>query len=78
MLQKNFNANWRFYKEGKKAIEINLPHDAKLEEERIPDLLAGENSAYFPGGKYVYEKDFDVPDKTECAQLYFDGIYQKA
>lgn len=78
MLQKNFNANWRFYKEGKKAIEINLPHDAMLEEERIPDLLAGENSAYFPGGKYVYEKDFDVPDKTECAQLYFDGIYQKA
>ena len=49
MLQKNFNANWRFYKEGKKAIEINLPHDAMLEEERIPDLLAGENSAYFPG-----------------------------
>ena len=39
MLQKNFNANWRFYKEGKKAIEINLPHDAMLEEEseEIPE-----------------------------------------
>lgn len=78
MIQQNFNANWRFCKDEGKFDDITLPHDAMLEEDRIPDLIAGENSAYFPGGKYVYEKNFDIPEETECVQIYFDGIYQKA
>ena len=78
MIQQNFNADWKFYKEGEETKKITLPHDAMLEEKRIPDLIAGENSAYFPGGKYAYEKDFNIPEEMECVQLYFDGIYQKA
>ena len=64
MIQQNFNANWRFCKDEGKFDDITLPHDAMLEEDRIPDLIAGENSAYFPGGKYVYEKNFDIPEES--------------
>lgn len=77
MIQQNFNADWKFYKEGEETKKITLPHDAMLEEKRIPDLIAGENSAYFPGGKYAYEKDFNIPEEMECVQLYFDGIYSE-
>ena len=49
MIQQNFNANWRFCKDEGKFDDITLPHDAMLEEDRIPDLIAGENNDVFFG-----------------------------
>ena len=65
MIQQNFNADWKFYKEGEETKKITLPHDAMLEEKRIPDLIAGENSAYFPGGKYA----------SDCRQTWCWVLY---
>lgn len=51
MIQQNFNADWKFYKEGEETKKITLPHDAMLEEKRIPDLIAGEKFGIFPRGE---------------------------
>ena len=50
------NDNWIFHKEGKKAEITNLPHDAMLYETRDARCHNAENTGYFPGGQYVYEK----------------------
>ncbi len=75
------NDNWIFYKEGQKAEIITLPHDAMLYETRDARCHNAENTGYFPGGKYVYEKviRFSEEDITgKNIQLYFEGVYQKA
>lgn len=77
----NFNDNWIFQKCGTEDKRtINLPHDAMLEEKRGPECPSGSGSAYFAGGKYVYEKFFDVPEewRTKCILLQFEGVYRKA
>lgn len=68
----SFNENWMC--NGK---EVTLPHDAMIHEERKPDNPSGTAQAFFPGGKYVYEKTFDRP-KCEHAILEFDGVYKNA
>lgn len=78
----DFNQGWRFYKRGEpeRSKKVNLPHDAMMDEPRIPDLVAGENSGYFPGGSYVYEKVFCLPkrEKDSVWILAFDGVFQKS
>lgn len=82
MKYRDFNADWIFYKkwEPKKAVKVCLPHDAMLSEPRIPHLTGGENSGYFPGGTYVYEKELLLPpeNKGQTVLLDFDGVYQKS
>lgn len=78
----NFSQSWRFFRYGEeeKAVLLDLPHDAMIEEERIPNIVAGDTSGYFPGGRYVYEKVFSVsPEELEGDVIVsFDGVYQKA
>lgn len=73
-----FNDNWLFYKEGeedKKKI-VTLPHDAMLSEKRDISNPGGANISYFGGGKYFYEKDFDL-NLSEGNKVYFEfeGVY---
>jgi hypothetical protein len=77
MQQIDFNKNWMFYKDGDKrnAVEVRLPHDAQLAEKRSADMPM--DSGYFPGGKYVYEKEFEWKEGT-AAYLEFDGVYMHA
>lgn len=47
-------------------------------EERNGRCRNGVNSGYFPGGKYIYEKSFDL-DAAEIGKsvvLHFEGVYQ--
>ncbi|MBQ6812725.1 MAG: DUF4982 domain-containing protein [Agathobacter sp.] len=74
----DFNKDWIFYKVGSEPISITLPHDAMLLEKREADCRNGVNSGYFPGGKYVYEKVFDIPEKYvgKSVVIHFEGVYQ--
>ncbi len=77
----DFNQGWRFYKKGSDRQEtVNLPHDAMLYEERDPHCKNSQNSGYFPGGWYIYEKEFDVPEEylSQYAAVLFEGVYRNA
>lgn len=81
MKRLNFNDNWIFKKHG--AISgraVTLPHDAMLEEKRTADCPNGKNSGYFPGGKYCYEKKFnlDKNDVDKEVSLFFEAVYRNA
>ncbi|MCM1538533.1 MAG: DUF4982 domain-containing protein [bacterium] len=57
---------------------VNLPHDAMLEERRDASCRNGVNSGYFLGGKYIYEKIFEInsEDIGKKIVLHFEGVYQ--
>ena len=60
--------------------EVTLPHDAMLEERREADCRNGVNSGYFPGGKYTYDKDFEISDTNigKKIVLHFEAVYQNS
>ena len=63
---------------GGAPVSVDLPHDAMIVEERNGRCRNGVNSGYFPGGKYIYEKSFDL-DAAEIGKsvvLHFEGVYQ--
>lgn len=74
----NFNTNWTFRKEGGVPIPVSLPHDAMIIEPRDGSCRNGVNSGYFPGGKYTYEKVFDIAaeDIGKSIMIHFEGVYQ--
>lgn len=81
MLPQDFNKGWKFYKDGTDSIEvINLPHDAMIQEERSPKCPSGSAGAFFPGGTYRYEKEFQAPLewKDKHVEFAFEGVYQNA
>lgn len=81
MVQIDFCKDWKFRKEGEKEYTlVTLPHDAMIYEKRFAECESGSAGAYFPGGVYVYEKEFEVPAEWEGKKilLRFEGIYRKA
>ena len=74
----DFCNDWTFRKEGGVIVPVNLPHDAMLLEQRDGGCRNGVNSGYFPGGKYVYEKEWEVAaeDIGKSIVLHFEGVYQ--
>jgi len=81
MVQINFSKKWKFSRVGDEGkILVNLPHDAMIHEERDPKCESGSAGAYFPGGIYEYEKEFDVPAewKSKKVMVRFEGVYRKA
>lgn len=82
MKRKRIHENWVFWKAEKKddAKTIQLPHDAMLWEERIPDMENGSGSGYYPGGKYYYSKSFIGKEEynNQSVILEFEGIYMNS
>lgn len=76
----DFNKDWGFYREGFQKRLVNIPHDAMIEEERHPDNPSGSAGAFFAGGNYVYEKEFEVPVEWSKKKIHFEfeGVYRKA
>ena len=72
MKRSAFNDNWIF-----NGRQVCLPHDAMLHEKRDPAAACGSAGAFFPGGKYVYEKKFDRP-RAEHVLFQFEGVYKNA
>lgn len=81
MRKLSFNENWTFKKKGEnQSVPVIIPHDAMIHEEREPDGPGGSAHGYFPGGIYVYEKCFKVPEewKTQTVLLEFEGVYKNS
>ena len=74
----NLNNSWFFSKKGQSAVEVNLPHDAMLTEQRDGACHNGVNSGYFPGGTYTYEKELELTRENlgSSMVLHFEGVYQ--
>lgn len=51
-----------------------------LEEPRQENCHNGKDCGYFPGGKYVYEKTFSLPEehRDKALTFLFEGVYQNA
>lgn len=82
MQVESFNQGWEFWTRENPEYrkKVTLPHDAMLYEKRVPYLVGGEASGYFPGGYYYYEKKI-MPNQSMLEkeiQLEFDGVYQKS
>lgn len=91
MIYVNFNKNWEFSKGGKDSRAeaffgndrkqiIHLPHDAMIHEERTPDTPNGAQTGFYPGGEYIYQKEFEVPEEWKEKEVFleFEGVYQSA
>ena len=74
----DFCKNWIFQKENGERFSVDLPHDAMITEHRDGGCRNGVNSGYFPGGKYVYEKTFELDPAMvgKSIVLHFEGVYQ--
>lgn len=59
-------------------MTVDLPHDAMITEPRDGTCQNGVNSGYFPGGRYIYEKSFDLnaAEIGKSVVLHFEGVYQ--
>lgn len=82
MKKVRIHQDWMFWKEGNEAGKqaIQLPHDAMILEKRIPEMEEGSASAYYPGGKYYYEKRFFGKEeyREQSVILEFEGIYMNS
>ena len=68
----DFCRNWTFWKVGGAPVTVDLPHDAMIVEKRNGRCRNGGNSGYFPGGRYIYAKSFDL-DAAEIVKLEKEG-----
>ncbi len=75
MQKTSFNDNWIYEQKN-----INIPHDAMFVAARNPKSRGGSASAYFDGGRYHYEKYFDVPSDWQQKHLclQFEGVYKNS
>lgn len=82
MKKQKMNMDWYFWKECHESEKkkIHLPHDAMLEEERVPDLEKGNATGFYPGGKYIYVKSIwgDQAYAGKSIIVEFEGIYMKS
>lgn len=82
MKKHSLNLNWNFWKEEKEKekLKINVPHDAMLLEERIPNMENGSASGFYPGGKYIYTKSIFGEQSYQNATVIveFEGIYMNS
>ncbi len=82
MKSTDWNEGWSFGKKGweEQPIAVTLPHDAMIHEQRLPDAPGGSEHGFFPGGVYVYEKEFVAPEtwRGQTVAVYFEGVYRNA
>ena len=80
MMRNTFNKDWKFTDSHGNTKKIDLPYDAMIFEARDPSCGNGINSGFFPGGRYVYEKEFDLneEDLEKALFIHFECVYRKA
>lgn len=77
----DFNQNWQFWSEEERhRRNVVLPHDAMLSGKRSADAPGKSAAAFFHGGKYYYEKEFDVSGEwlDRHITFEFEGVYKNA
>ena len=82
MIRTLWNENWLFTDLNGllKSETVDLPHDAMVLEKRVPDLINGAATGYYPGGCYSYEKELilSADQAAGIVILEFEGVYQKS
>lgn len=82
MKKQRINDNWTFWKDGKEAetVQVNLPHDAMILEDRVPELENGNATGFFPGGRYIYTKKIfgEEAYADKSVMVEFEGVYMNA
>ena len=65
---------------GEPFVDISLPHDAMISEDRRADNQSGVNACWFGGYDYEYVKRFTLPKefKGKVLTLEFEGVYRNA
>lgn len=72
-----FDDDWSYATRGSDHWrDVDLPHDAMLHEERDPASPNESHTGWFPGGSYVYRKQWTAPPRGERVSLIFEGVYQ--
>ena len=81
MKQTLWNKGWTWFSDIDATPKaVDLPHDAMREEKRLAALKDGTQTAFYPGGLYTYEKEFNVvaEDVSKPTVLEFEGVYMKS
>lgn len=76
----DFNNGWRFLKPDGAWKKVVLPHDAMLGGKRTENAAGKSAAAFFPGGRYVYQKEFEITARElkKHLTLEFEGVYKNA
>ena len=63
--------------EGSDWLEVSLPHDAMIHEQRTQNTKNGHHTGFYPGGIYTYEKVFTAPEqwRNQLVIIEFEGVY---
>lgn len=69
-----FSKGWSFSLNGAPAVQVDLPHDFSIHQERRADAPSGADGGYFPGGYGVYEKTL-VPTPGKKYFFLCDGAF---
>jgi len=72
-----FTDDWTVTTQAGAPHRITLPHDAMISEERTADAPSGAHGGYFPGGRYLYTKEWMAPEDAGDRhwRLFFEGVY---
>lgn len=78
----DFNANWQYRKlhSQDQWIDVDLPHDAMIYEERTSDSRGAKNVGWYQCCDYEYQKIFTLDEqyKNKSLTLEFEGVYRNA
>lgn len=77
----SFNNGWSVQKGNEnKLYAVTLPHDAMIYEKRDPECANGCDTGFYPGGCYIYTKQWFVPQEysSKLVTLEFEGVYKNA
>lgn len=79
-MREDFCRGWWFCKKGQPSTKVNLPHDAMLTEERSAVCNNGDRTGYYPGGEYLYEKEFVLTEQEAkgYVAIRFGRVYRHA
>lgn len=81
MRKVDFNRGWLVKKAGEsQGIQVNLPDDAMIYEERSKDAAPAGACGYFHEGKYIYSKKFTAPKDwwDDTIIVEFEAVYKNA
>lgn len=78
MISQLFTDHWTFHPaDDRVGTAVRLPHDAMIGETRSADAGTGNHGGYFPGGRYVYRRQWTAPRDAgdRRYRLRFEGVY---
>ncbi|MGN1022836.1 MAG: glycoside hydrolase family 2 protein, partial [Lachnospiraceae bacterium] len=78
-MRAGWNDGWMFSSDqGKTWKEVTLPHDAQMTLLRRPDAAGKSATGFFPGGDFLYKKEFilTAAEAEGHIEFAFGGVYK--